>query len=532
VSAFKSLRIRSLPLPPKPLNPGPTPAAQYVRMSDDGQQFSIANQKAAIEEYAKKRNFAVVRTYEDAGKSGLALKHRTGLCELIQDVISGKPEYKAILVYDVSRWGRFQNNDEAAHYEFMCTSAGIPLHYCAEQFANDDTPSSALLKALKRSMAAEFSRELGEKVFQGKARLARLGFWVGGMSGYGLTRLMISSVGKPKQKMKFGEQKSLNTDRVILVPGPRWEVETVRKMFQLALDGLGCSAIARELNRQGIKCYGKRWAHRQVVLMLTNPKYAGCNAWNKTSQKLGGKRRGNPPANWVIKPNAFAAIIDEETFRRVQETLPTKADYLWSDEEIVKYLKRLLARNGRLSESIIQRARGAPSTNTIHQRFGSYAEIYERVGFAYDPHHIFRGQQTSRSHFLRGEIAKKLTTLFPESVAITHRPGGGRSILRVDDRFFVSLDLCRTKRKKKQEPYWVVDPNPAEREFVSLLCMMNSAHDSVTEFYLFPQMDVISHRARKGDPWLTKGVHLKNLSQFYEVATHLSTTRKLYPMAS
>jgi DNA invertase Pin-like site-specific DNA recombinase len=88
--------------------------------------------------------------------------------------------YKAILVYDISRWGRFQNNDEAAYYEFLCATSGIPLHYCAEQFANDQSPSSAILKALKRSMAAEFSRELSVKVFECKCRLVRLGFWVGG----------------------------------------------------------------------------------------------------------------------------------------------------------------------------------------------------------------------------------------------------------------------------------------------------------------------------------------------------------------
>jgi len=508
------------------------PAAQYVRMSDDGQQFSIANQKTAIQEYAKQHNFVVVRTYEDPGRSGLALKNRTGLCELIQDVVSGKPEYKAILVYDVSRWGRFQNSDEAAHYEFMCSSAGIPLHYCAEQFANDDTPASAILKALKRSMAAEFSRELAEKVIRGKTRIVQLGFWVGGMAGYGLSRLMISAVGTPKQKMKFGEHKSLTTDRVILVHGPKSEVETVRKMFQLALDGHGCTAIARELNRQGLTCFGRPWAHRQVILMLTNPKYAGCNVWNRTSQKLGGKVRRTKPTDWIMKVNAFAPIIDQQTFNRVQETLPKPADYQWTDEEIVECLKTLLARKGRLSEAIIQTARGTPSTSTIHRHLGSYAEIYRRVGFEYDPNNILQGLQGSRSYHLRGEIHKQLTDLFPGRITISRLPGGGRSILRVDERFTVSIILCRTKRKNGGKLYWVVEPNPAECEFITLLGTMNPRHNSILDYYLFPRMDVKSHRSREGDPWLAKGVRLKNLSQFYDVAQHLFATRRLYPMAS
>lgn len=167
------------------------PAAQYVRMSDEAQQYSIENQKTAIAEYAARNGFVVIRTYTDAGKSGVIAKNRWGLRELLKDVVSGSAAYKAILVYDISRWGRFPNCDEAAHYKFLCASSGIPLHYCAEPFKNDGTASSSLLKALKRSMAAEFSRELGEKVFRGKARLARLGFWVGGPPGSGYRRLMI-----------------------------------------------------------------------------------------------------------------------------------------------------------------------------------------------------------------------------------------------------------------------------------------------------------------------------------------------------
>jgi DNA invertase Pin-like site-specific DNA recombinase len=86
---------------------------------------------------------------------------------------------------DLSRWGRFLNHDEGAHYELVCARAGIPLHYCAESFANDGTPSSSLRKALKRSMAAEFSREFRDKVFRGKSRLVQMGYWFGGQAGYG-----------------------------------------------------------------------------------------------------------------------------------------------------------------------------------------------------------------------------------------------------------------------------------------------------------------------------------------------------------
>lgn len=307
------------------------PAAQYVRMSDEGQQYSISNQKAAIQEYADRHGFSIVRTYADVGKSGLALKHRTALRALLQDVVGGKTDYKAVLVYDVSRWGRFPNNDEAAHYEFLCTSSGIPLHYCAEPFANDLTPTSSILKALKRSMAAEFSRELGDKVFRGKSRLVQLGFWVGGRAGYGYRRMLVSADGKAKQKLRPGECKSLTTDRVILVPGPRKEVDCVRRVFSMVVEGRhGATEIARDLNRRGLTCHGKPWTNVNVRNILINPKYKGWNVWHRKSTKLRSNPRRVKPEQWITKSRAFVPLVDEETFERAQALLPRQLERVWT----------------------------------------------------------------------------------------------------------------------------------------------------------------------------------------------------------
>ena len=160
------------------------PVAQYLRMSTEHQQYSPENQSVSIRRYAAGHGFTVVRTYSDPAKSGLSLRNRRGLRDLLQDVTGGNTEYKAILVYDVSRWGRFQDTDEAAHYEFLCKSAGVPIHYCAETFANDGSLPSSIMKALKRVMAGEYSRELGVKVIAGQKRLAELGFKQGGIPGY------------------------------------------------------------------------------------------------------------------------------------------------------------------------------------------------------------------------------------------------------------------------------------------------------------------------------------------------------------
>jgi DNA invertase Pin-like site-specific DNA recombinase len=103
------------------------PAAQYLRMSTEHQQYSLDNQSMAIQHYASTHGFAVIQTYTDAARSGVVLRRRSGLRQLLKDVVGGNADYGAVLVYDVSRWGRFQDYDEAAHYEFLCKSAGVPF---------------------------------------------------------------------------------------------------------------------------------------------------------------------------------------------------------------------------------------------------------------------------------------------------------------------------------------------------------------------------------------------------------------------
>ncbi|MGA8541273.1 MAG: recombinase family protein [Terriglobales bacterium] len=502
----------------------PIPAAQYVRMSNEAQEYSIENQKTAIQEYAARHRFLIVKTYADAGKSGVIASNRPALRELLKDVVGGNTGYKAILVYDVSRWGRFPNNDEAAHYEFLCSSSGIPLHYCAEPFTNDGTANSAIFKALKRTMAAEFSRELGEKVFRGKTKIVQLGFWVGGSAGYGYRRLMVSADGRRKQLLKYGEHKSLTTDRVILVPGPRVEVQRVRQIFAMALDGLGCTAIARELNRQGIfKSSGKHWFCKDVHDIVTNPKYAGTNVWHRGTQRLREKRTAVAPEEWIKKPDAFAAIVDRGTFDRAQATLPRKADSSWSDEEIINKLRRLLAAKGYLSEGLILKTSGMPATDTLRSHFGNYKTLYQAVGYQLPAYDLFHGELAEPLLRLRRKLVKKLGETFPEHVTIKSLPRLGRSILEIDHSFMVGILLCISYQRAGHQRYWVVRPTSAERENITLLCKLNPCRDRVASYHLLPRIDITgrAHKSYDDDPMLRSGISLKNLSRFYVAAKTL-----------
>lgn len=162
---------------------GPLRAAQYVRMSTDRQDYSIQNQLDLIAAFAGSRNIMIVRTYSDEGRSGLRLDDRPALRDLLNIVQRGEADFQMILVHDVSRWGRFQDIDESAYYEYICKRAGVRVVYCAENFENDDSLISTLIKNLKRAMAGEYSRELSKKVFIGQCTLVRQGFWQGAQPG-------------------------------------------------------------------------------------------------------------------------------------------------------------------------------------------------------------------------------------------------------------------------------------------------------------------------------------------------------------
>jgi len=136
-------------------------------MSTDRQEYSTDNQRDMLASYAARRGLTIVRTYTDEGRSGVTLDGRDGLKTLIADVRSGHADFEFILVDDVSRWGRFQDADESAYYEFVCKEAGIQVLYCAEQFENDGSLASTILKNIKRAMAGEYSRELSAKTFAG-----------------------------------------------------------------------------------------------------------------------------------------------------------------------------------------------------------------------------------------------------------------------------------------------------------------------------------------------------------------------------
>ncbi|HNO77973.1 MAG TPA: recombinase family protein [Phycisphaerae bacterium] len=356
-----------------------------MRMSTEHQQYSTENQADVIREYAQNRGYRIVKTYADEGKSGLRIEGRDALRQMIDDVQGSDPGYEAILAYDISRWGRFQDSDESAYYEYICKRAGIQVLYCAEQFENDGSPTSTIIKSVKRAMAGEYSRELSSKVFKGQCKLIELGYRQGGPSGFGLRRMLIDIEGKPKGVLKRGEQKSLQTDRVVLVPGPEDEVSLVRHMYQLFIKHCKTETeIAAYLNQRGILTdAGRKWTRSTVRQVLTNEKYIGNNVYNRISFKLKKKRIVNPPDLWVRADGVYDAIIDPASFFRAQGIIQER-NRRFSNEELIAMLSRLIEQHSDISAHLIDQAEGIPSSATYRARFGTLVQAYRLAGFEPD----------------------------------------------------------------------------------------------------------------------------------------------------
>lgn len=356
--------------------------AEYVRMSTDKQDMSVINQQAAIAAYASSHNMIVMQSYVDEGRSGLDIERRPALQRLLNDVQNHCTGCAAILVLDVSRWGRFQNVDESAFYEFLCTQHGLRVIYVAEPFGEGDGPLQSVLKSLKRSMAAEYSRELSAKVFTAQVRLVRDGFAMGGRAAYGLSRMLVEASGKPRFVLKPGERKSIATDRVRIVLGPAKEVSIVRWMFKQSAAGVSNNDIATQLNRRGKhNGKGKPWSMPTINCMLNDLRYTGTIVFGRPhSRSLIKPDTNEPPREPIRVDGAFPAIVTHELFHAAKEQRRLRARKL-TDDELLEVLSDLWKREGRITSKLMKLEPKVPNPQAYIERFGSLRYAYRRIGY-------------------------------------------------------------------------------------------------------------------------------------------------------
>jgi DNA invertase Pin-like site-specific DNA recombinase len=423
---------------------------------------------------------------------------------MIRDVQSGEGKFSCILVYDISRWGRFQDADESAYYEYICRQAGVTVHYCGEQFENDGSPASTIIKSVKRTMAGEYSRELSTKVFLGACKLIQRGFKQGGTAGFGLRRMLVDGNGQRKAELKMGEQKSLQTDRVILVAGPEGEVRVVRWIYREFLEGGKVeSDIAAALNAQGLVTdFGRAWTRGTVHQVLTNEKYIGNNVYHRTSFKLKRKHVVNPPEKWIRADGVFQGIVEPDVFSRAREIILARSQRL-TDDEMLEKLRGVLRQHGRISGIVIDETEGLPSSAAFQNRFGSLVAAYRLIG--YDPGIDYSFIETNR----------KLRKQYPEIVASVIRRvqelgavatwDEKTDLLHLNGELRVSIVLCRHIMTPGGSSRWVVRLDAGLKPDITIAVRMDATNEGIRDYYLLPGIDMTWENLRMAED---NGVYL------------------------
>jgi hypothetical protein len=338
-------------------------------------------------------------------------------------------------------------------------------------------------------MAGEYSRELSVKVFAGQSHLIRLGYRQGGPAGFGLRRLLVDENGEAKTELSRGEHKSITTDRVILVPGPKEEIEVVREVYRRFVNERATETeLAQLLNTRGILTDLQRpWTRGTIHQLLINEKYVGNNVWARTSFKLKQARVRNTPEQWVRHDGAFKAIIDRDLFEAAQTIIGRRSERL-SDEQMLALLKEILDSNGELSGLIIDECEDCPSSSSFRTRFGSLLRAYSLVGFT--PEHDYRYLEINRA-------LRRLHPAIVGDVIEGIRAAGGEvsqdgetDLLTINFEFTASLVVVRCRATAAGSLRWQIRLDRALKPDITVAVRMDADNTQALDYYLLPRLDM------------------------------------------
>jgi DNA invertase Pin-like site-specific DNA recombinase len=471
----------------------PVRAAEYLRMSTDGQQLSVPIQQASIRLYAAVHSLTIVRSYADEGKSGLTTDHRAALMQLLADVEDGSADFDVILIHDVSRWGRWQDLDEAAYHEFRCRRAGKRIVYCSQEFLNDHGPITAVIKAVERSYAAKFSRDLSIRVGAAQERVTALGYLHGGGAGYGLRRMVVAPDGTKKGILERGVKKFERTDRILLVPGPAEEIAVVNRIYDMAVNKhMFIEHIARQLNRDNVPYFACRlWKHQSVRYILTNERYIGHLVFNRTLSRLrlgelNVGRIQNDRRKWLRVPLGFEPLVPLDLFAAANRPKTKRNAKYRSDAAMLDPLRELWEKNGYLSPQLIKLTKGVPSLNQLRRRFGCMQNVFDRLGY--------RGRRNERSawqhllsHRLSMEAVRQIIS-HSAALGIEARWKQRKRRLTFGSDKWASVGVgIHVPTRHETSPRWVVHSGHVPKPDFFLVQRLDATNTNVECYYLLPR---------------------------------------------
>jgi hypothetical protein len=316
--------------------------------------------------------------------------------------------------------------------------------------------------------------------------------------------MLINQSGQPKGTLSRGECKSLQTDRVILVPGPDEEVRVVRWIYdQFSIAGKREAEIAAELNAQGLVTdLGRPWTRGSVHQILSNEKYIGHNVYNRTSFKLKKKHVHNPPEMWVRAEGAFTPIVSAEAFFMARGIIQERARRL-SDEDMLVRLKELAKRQPMLSGQLIDATDDMPSSATYRSRFGSLIAAYRLAGF--EPDRDYRYVEINRD--LRAMYPKLIADVERrlDSVGATVTRDATSDLLLINGEYSAAMVLSRCRQTSAGSLRWLIQLDRRLAPDITILVRMDAANQRPTDYYLLPIMDIETPRLLFCE---ANGVHL------------------------
>lgn len=391
-------------------------AAQYLRASTEHQRYSVPSQRAALAVHALENGYDIVRTYVDDGKSGVTIAKREGLKQLLADVLAGDAPFAVVLVLDVSRWGRFQDPDQAAHYEFICREAGVRVRYCAEAFDDDGSPTASLMKGIKRVMAAEYSRQLSDRCRAGVWRRRMTGGKGGGPPPFGFVRQAFNEDGTPGPVLATGERRPRLEQVVRLTPALRDEALLIRRIFRMYVSEMrSVTNIFRTLNAEGAFRRGAPWTFTSVRCVLRNEVAIGVHAFGLTTWRFGKTTKIHPRSDWE-RTKVGKPIVSRALFNAAQAKLTGLKGRRSTDEEMLVWLRSLLKVHGYLTRRLIDEAPGMPRSAAYAFRFGSVVQAYRRIGYEGERRPLGRLDKAASEP---DEIVRRLGRLLAEEGYLT-----------------------------------------------------------------------------------------------------------------
>ena len=292
--------------------------ALYCRLSQDdgreGESNSISNQKEILAQYARANGFHNTMFFVDDGISGTTFD-RPDFQRMQRMIENG--EIGVVIVKDLSRFGR-NYLDVGEYLEIKYPTLGvrfIAIQENVDTLKNTGTEMMPFNNIFNEWYAAQTSKKI-RAVWKSKAEKGE----------------------RISQTVPHGYKKSEDNPKQWIIDEPAAKV--VRYIFQLCIEGLGPTQIAHRLEDERILCptayamaNGRKtpnplpkrgeyaWDGATVKHILANRQYTGCTVNFKTtlvSYKV-HKTVHNPEEEWQIIPNTQEAIIDEDTFNRVQE---------------------------------------------------------------------------------------------------------------------------------------------------------------------------------------------------------------------